>query len=336
MLILGIETSCDETAVALYDSQQGVLGQRLHSQVELHCLYGGVVPELAARDHVRYLVPLLQDLLSETRLTAKDLTGIAYTSGPGLVGALLVGTMFGRSLAYALTIPAIGVHHMEGHLLAALLDNPEIKPPFVALLVSGGHTQLILVKAIGHYQILGQSIDDAAGEAFDKTAKLLGLPYPGGPQIEKLAKQGNVTRFNLPRPMLHHPGCDFSFSGLKTAVAKLVRANNPIDQQTQADIAAAFQQAVIDTLLQKCQRALLQTHLKVLVVAGGVSANQALRVALDRLMDSGANTAYYPRLELCTDNAVMIAYAGYHRLQAGQHDDLAVSVKARWDLADLC
>ncbi len=335
MLILGIESSCDETAVALYDSEQGLLGQRLHSQIDLHCLYGGVVPELASRDHAKYLSPLLQDLLQTAQLTLQDLTGIAYTSGPGLIGALLVGASFGRSLAYALNIPAIGIHHMEGHLLAALLDNPNIALPFVALLVSGGHTLLIKVTSIGEYEILGESIDDAAGEAFDKTAKLLDLPYPGGPQIAKLAEQGQPNRFTLPRPMLDRPGLDFSFSGLKTAVLTLIQAQAELDHQTKCDIAYAFQDAVVDTLVRKCKRALLQTELKTLVIAGGVSANKLLRARLDDLLSSLAGQVYYPRLEFCSDNAAMIAFAGYQRLQAGQQDDLNIIVKARWPLDEL-
>jgi N6-L-threonylcarbamoyladenine synthase len=335
MLILGIETSCDETAVALYDSEKGILGQRLHSQIELHGLYGGVVPELASRDHVRYLKPLLDDLLLSANVELNDLEGIAYTSGPGLVGALLVGAMFGRSLAYALKIPAIGIHHMEGHLLAALLDQPSLPFPFLSLLVSGGHTLLIKVEALGQYKIVGESIDDAVGEAFDKTATLLGLSYPGGPAIQALATQGDSKRFHLPRPMLNKPHCDFSFSGLKTAVLELVRKQEPLDAQTRADIAIAFQIAAVETLVKKTQRALEQNNLKTLVVAGGVSANTALRQELDKLMQSKQGTVYYPPLELCTDNAVMIAYAGYQRLNRGQSEDLVVTVRPRWSLESL-
>jgi N6-L-threonylcarbamoyladenine synthase len=335
MLTLGIETSCDETAVALYDLEKGILGQRLHSQIELHRLYGGVVPELASRDHVRYLKPLLDDLLAAAHVKLTDLKGIAYTSGPGLVGALLVGAMFGRSLAYALKIPAIGIHHMEGHLLAALLDQPALSFPFVALLVSGGHTFLVKVVALGQYEILGESIDDAVGEAFDKTASLLGLSYPGGPAIERLAAQGDPKRFHLPRPMVDRPNCDFSFSGLKTAVLELVRKHEPLDVQTRADIAAAFQVAAVETLIKKTERALRSQGLKTLVVAGGVSANTSLRSGLNGLIETLGGTVYYPPLDLCTDNAVMIAYAGALRLARGESDDLRVMVKPRWSLESL-
>ena len=335
MLILGIETSCDETAVALYDSEKGIIGQRLHSQIELHRLYGGVVPELASRDHVRYLKPLLDDLLRTAHIYLEDLQGIAYTSGPGLVGALLVGAMFGRSLAYALKIPAIGIHHMEGHLLAALLGQPSLPFPFLSLLVSGGHTLLVKVETLGHYTLLGESIDDAVGEAFDKTATLLGLSYPGGPAIQALARQGDPKRFQLPRPMLDKPNCDFSFSGLKTAVLELVRKQKPLDEQTKADIALAFQTAAVETLIKKTQRALKENDLTTVVIAGGVSANTALRQSLDDLMESQQGRVYYPPLELCTDNAVMIAYAGYQRLSRGQSEDLAVTVKPRWSLEEL-
>lgn len=335
MLILGIETSCDETAVALYDSEKGILGQCLRTQIALHQQYGGVIPELASRDHAYYLPPLLRDLCAEAGISLSQIEGIAYTAGPGLVGALLVGAMFGRSLAYALKIPAVGVHHMEGHLLVPLLEDPQITFPFLALLVSGGHTLLVEVTQIGHYEILGQSLDDAAGEAFDKTAKLLGLPYPGGPQIQQLAQQGESGRFSLPRPLLDKPGYDFSFSGLKTAVLQLVRSQTELDHSTKASIALAFQEAVVDTLTRKCQRALRDRQLKRLVVAGGVSANQALRKALDDLLKKEGGTAHYPSLPLCTDNAVMIAYAGHYRLAKGQQGDLSVSIHPRWDLTQI-
>jgi N6-L-threonylcarbamoyladenine synthase len=335
MLILGIETSCDETAVALYDVEKGILGQRLHTQIELHRLYGGVVPELASRDHVRYLKPLLDDLLQASGVHLSDLKGIAYTSGPGLVGALLVGAMFGRSLAYALNIPAIGIHHMEGHLLAALLDKPSLPLPFLALLVSGGHTLLVKIEAMGHYKIVGESLDDAVGEAFDKTATLLGLTYPGGPVIEALAEKGYSKRFTLPRPMVGSPNCDFSFSGLKTAVLQLVRQHEPLDEQTKADIAASFQEAAVETLIKKTERALTLHEYKSLVVAGGVSANRALRQGLGNLMKGLGGSVYYPPMELCTDNAVMIAYAGALRLAQGECDNLSVMVQPRWSLEAL-
>ncbi|WP_413742316.1 tRNA (adenosine(37)-N6)-threonylcarbamoyltransferase complex transferase subunit TsaD [Sodalis sp. RH15] len=334
MRVLGIETSCDETGVAIYDQQAGLLANQLYSQVKLHADYGGVVPELASRDHVRKAVPLIQAALLEAGMGAKDIDGVAYTAGPGLVGALMVGATVGRALAYAWGVPAVAVHHMEGHLLAPMLEeNPPVFP-FVALLVSGGHTQLIHVAGIGRYTLLGESIDDAAGEAFDKTAKLLGLDYPGGPLLSQLARQGVAGRFTFPRPMTDRPGLDFSFSGLKTFAANTVRANDG-DPQTRADIARAFEDAVVDTLLIKCRRALEQTGLERLVIAGGVSANSALRERLAAMMRSRGGQVFYARPEFCTDNGAMIAYAGMVRLQNGIMGDLAITVRPRWPLAEL-
>ncbi len=334
MLVLGIETSCDETALALYDSEQGLLKHIIYSQIDLHKDYGGVVPELASRDHSRKLVPLVRKLLAQTTCDWSDIQGIAYTLGPGLIGALMTGAVFGRSLAYALNIPAIGVHHMEGHMLAPMLSAQQPDFPFLSLLVSGGHTMLLQVNAIGDYQLLGESIDDAAGEAFDKTAKLLGLHYPGGPAIAKLAEQGRPGRFTFTRPMINRPGLNFSFSGLKTQALHTI-TNNPTDQQTKADIAYAFQQTIVETLTIKCKRAIEQTTLNRLVVAGGVSANQQLRKALQQLMSEKNGQIFYPELEFCTDNAAMIAYAGCQRLQLGQSDKLAITCKARWPLTEL-
>ncbi|WP_213990797.1 tRNA (adenosine(37)-N6)-threonylcarbamoyltransferase complex transferase subunit TsaD [Sodalis sp. dw_96] len=334
MRVLGIETSCDETGVAIYDQQAGLLANQLYSQVKLHADYGGVVPELASRDHVRKTVPLIQAALREAGMGAKDIDGVAYTAGPGLVGALMVGATVGRALAYAWGVPAIEVHHMEGHLLAPMLEANPPAFPFVALLVSGGHTQLIQVAGIGQYTLLGESIDDAAGEAFDKTAKLLGLDYPGGPLLSRLARQGIAGRFTFPRPMTDRPGLDFSFSGLKTFAANTVRANEG-DAQTRADIARAFEDAVVDTLLIKCRRALEQTGLKRLVIAGGVSANQTLRERLAAMMQSRGGQVFYARPEFCTDNGAMIAYAGMVRLQSGIMGDLAITVRPRWPLAEL-
>ncbi len=331
MLILGIETSCDETAVALYSGAQGLIDHKVYSQLTLHAAYGGTVPELAARDHCQRLAPMVQSLLTENRLNNSDLSAIAYTAGPGLQGALLVGASFARSLAYSLAIPSIAVHHLEGHLVAPQLDNPERKPPFVALLVSGGHTLLIDVKQLGSYQIIGQSVDDAAGEAFDKTARLLGLSHPGGPAIAKAALQGVPERFTFTRPMVNRPGCDFSFSGLKTQ-AMQTWLNCPQNPQDVADIALAFEQAVVDTLFIKCKRALSQTGHNILVVAGGVSANQRLRQRLAGL----AATVDFPGPDFCTDNAAMIALAGFYRLQAGYADaGLAIPTRARWPLSEL-
>jgi N6-L-threonylcarbamoyladenine synthase len=339
MRVLGLETSCDETGVAVYDSERGLLAHVLYTQIALHAEYGGVVPELASRDHVRKLLPLINEVMAASGSTAADIDGIAYTSGPGLIGALMVGASMGRSLAYAWDVPAIGVHHMEGHLLAPMLEANPPAYPFVALLVSGGHTQLVKVDALGEYELLGESIDDAAGEAFDKAAKMLDLDYPGGPQIAKLADQGNDGRFKFPRPMVDRPGLDFSFSGLKTATLTTVNANKQAnglpDDQTCADIANAFQAAVVDTLVIKCKRALEQTGMKTLVIAGGVSANKKLRADLDASLAKIGAKVFYARHEFCTDYGAMIAYAGCQRLLAGQHEGLAINVKARWPLNTL-
>ena len=334
MRVLGIESSCDETGIAIYDDQQGILSHQLYSQVKLHADYGGVVPELASRDHVRKTLPLIQAALAESGCTAADIDGIAYTAGPGLVGALLVGATIGRSLALAWNKPAVAVHHMEGHLLAPMLEDHAPAFPFLALLVSGGHTLLVRVDGIGRYQILGESIDDAAGEAFDKTAKLLGLDYPGGALLSKMAENGTPGRFVFPRPMTDRPGLDFSFSGLKTFAANTIRAQGT-DDQTKADIAHAFQCAVVDTLAIKCKRALKETGLKRLVMAGGVSANRQLRTQLAQMMTELGGEVFYPRPEYCTDNGAMIAYAGLQRLKAGHTVGLELSVQPRWSLDTL-
>ena len=338
MKVLGIETSCDETGIALYDSEHGLLADALYSQVKLHQKYGGVVPELASRDHIRKTLPLIRDVLEQAGCTTGDIEGVAYTAGPGLAGALLVGASIGRSLGMTLGVPTIGVHHMEGPLLAPLLDADGPAFPFVALLVSGGHTQLVAVEGIGQYQVIGESVDDAAGEAFDKVAKMLGLSYPGGPQVAKLAQQGTPARFKFPRPMTNRPGLDFSFSGLKTFVLNTVAdftRDGVISDQDRADIAHAFQEAVVGTLLIKCRRALQQTGLKTLVIAGGVSANTRLREELALMAAQEHGKLYYPALRYCTDNGAMIAYAGCQRLLAGQHDDLAIQAKPRWNLEEL-
>ena len=335
MRVLGIETSCDETGVAVYDSVQGLLAHALYSQVKLHAEYGGVVPELASRDHVQKLLPMVDRALKQAGTDPKDLGGVVYTAGPGLVGALLVGACLARSLAFAWRVPALGVHHMEGHLLAPMLEDPRPDFPFVALLVSGGHTLLVEVQGVGRYRILGESIDDAAGEAFDKVAKLLKLPYPGGPALAKLAEQGKPGRFKLPRPMTDRPGLDFSFSGLKTAVLTTLKAvpEADLDDQTRADIARAFEDAVVDTLTIKCELALKQTGERRLVVAGGVGANRRLRARLKEMVEARGGTVYYPRPEFCTDNGAMIAYAGSLRLAA--HDSTPTPVRARWPLDSL-
>ena len=325
--------------MAIYDSEQGIIGDALYSQVELHAEYGGVVPELASRDHVRKTIPLVKEVLKQANCAKEDIDAIAYTKGPGLIGALFVGVGVGRSLAYAWDIPAIGVHHMEGHLLAPMLEDEKPEFPFVALLVSGGHTLLVDVQGLGKYEILGESIDDAAGEAFDKTAKIMGLGYPGGPALAKLAEKGQAGVYKLPRPMTDRPGLDFSFSGLKTAVANLYNGSDK-SEQSMADIAYAFQEAVVDTIFIKCRRALEQTGHKRLVVAGGVSANVALRAKLTGLLESKGGKAYYPRPKFCTDNGAMIAYAGYCRHQAilngqDQFEEPAVRAKPRWPIVEL-
>lgn len=334
MRILGIETSCDETGIAIYDDEQGIMAHRLYSQIEVHADYGGVVPELASRDHVRKTIPLIEEVMAEAKLTPADLDGVAYTAGPGLVGALLVGCSIGRSLAYGWDLPAVPVHHMEGHLLAPMLEENVPEFPFVALLISGGHTQLVRVDGIGHYQLLGESVDDAAGEAFDKTAKLLGLDYPGGPVLSKMAESGTPGRFKFPRPMTDRPGLDFSFSGLKTSAANCIRKEE-MNDQTKADVAWAFQDAVVETLAIKCRRALEQCDLNRLVVAGGVSANTAIRAKLDLVAKKRGGAVYYPRPEFCTDNGAMIAYAGLQRLKAGVKADLSFKATPRWPLDTL-
>lgn len=334
MRVLGIETSCDETGIAIFDDQKGILSHQLYSQVKLHADYGGVVPELASRDHVRKTIPLIQAALQEAGLGKDDIDGIAYTAGPGLVGAILVGATIGRSLAMAWNKPAIAVHHMEGHLLAPMLEEQAPEFPFVALLVSGGHSMLVRVDGIGSYQLLGESIDDAAGEAFDKTAKLMGLDYPGGPLLSRLAEKGTTGRFKFPRPMTDRPGLDMSFSGLKTFAANTIAANGD-DEQTRADIARAFEDAVVDTLAIKCRRALKETGLKRLVCAGGVSANRHLRAQLAEMMQELGGEVFYPRTEYCTDNGAMIAYAGMQRLKAGVFEPLVIKAVPRWPLDTL-
>lgn len=334
MRVLALESSCDESAAAVLDADAGLLAHELFSQVELHRVYGGVVPELASRDHVQRLLPLVNSALARARTAPSDLHGVAYTAGPGLIGALLTGASLARSLAYAWGIPALGVHHLEGHLLAPLLEKDAPPFPHVALLVSGGHTLLIEVAAIGSYRVLGASRDDAAGEAFDKTAKLLGLPYPGGPQLAQLALQGAAGAFTFPRPMLDRAGLEFSFSGLKTAVLHAVRGRTLTDT-LRADVARAVEEAIVATLTAKALRALEFTGLNVLVVSGGVSANRALRERLAAALEAHGGRVYFPRLEFCTDNAAMIAVAGLKRLQAGQHDGLAIRAQAQWPLESL-
>ncbi len=333
MIVLGIETSCDDTGVAIYDATRGLLAHQLSSQTEIHAEYGGVVPELASRDHIRKTLPLVEKVLANAGIRPDQVSGVAYTAGPGLIGALLVGAALGRSLAYAWGVPAVGIHHMEGHLLSPLLEPDPPAFPFTALLVSGGHTLLADVRGFGAYRILGETLDDAAGEAFDKTAKLLGLGYPGGPALARLAECGRDGVFRFPRPMLDRPGLDFSFSGLKTAVALAV--DTARDDQTRADIARAFEEAVVDTLVAKCRRALEQTGHEQLVVAGGVSANRRLRAQLDRLSDELRTRVFFPRPEFCTDNGAMIAYAGYLRLRAGQTGPLSFAARPRWAIAEL-
>lgn len=335
MLVLGIESSCDETGIALYDTNAGLLSHTLHSQVDMHAEYGGVVPELASRDHILRVLPLTELALKQAGKTLADIGGIAYTQGPGLAGALLVGTSIAQSLAMSLGVPSIGVHHLEGHLLAPLLEENPPKFPFVALLVSGGHSQLMRVDGVGQYLLLGDTLDDAAGEAFDKTAKLLGLGYPGGSALAKLAATGKA-RFTLPRPMLKSKDLDFSFSGLKTAVLTLVNNNQPLSEETKADIAWEFQEAVTEILTTKCMAALRETGLDNLIVSGGVGANTRLRERLNVATKKKLCTVHYPRLEFCTDNGAMIAFAGALRLQhATKNVDYAFSIKPRWDLAEL-
>ena len=336
MRVLGIETSCDETGVAVYDTERGLLADVLYSQVAIHAEYGGVVPELASRDHVRKTLPLIDEALSEADITRADIGGVAYTAGPGLAGALMVGATLGRAIAVGLGVPSLGVHHMEGHLLAPMLAENAPAYPFVALLVSGGHTQLVRVDGLGVYQLLGESLDDAAGEAFDKTAKMLGLPYPGGPQVAKLAEEGDPTRFDFPRPMVKQGGLDFSFSGLKThtlTTVKACEADGGLSQQNKADIARAFEMAVVDTLVIKCRRALKQEQLTRLVMAGGVSANVRLRAALEQKLEGCE--VFYPVAKLCTDNGAMIAFAGALRLAAGECDGPDAEVRPRWPMTEL-
>ena len=337
MRVLGIETSCDETGVAVYDTDAGLLAHALYSQIALHAEYGGVVPELASRDHVRKLLPLVRQTLAEAGMAVEDIDGVAYTAGPGLVGALLVGAGVARSLAWALDKPAVAVHHMEGHLLAPLMEgdpSSRPQPPFVALLVSGGHTQLVGVDAIGRYRLLGETLDDAAGEAFDKTAKLIGLPYPGGPQLAALAGQGTPGAFRFPRPMTNRPGLDFSFSGLKTQVLLAWRDSDQ-SEKVRADIARVFEEAVVDTLAIKCERALDAAGCDTLVVAGGVGANRSLRAKLQEIAARRGGRVCFPQPQFCTDNGAMIAFAGALRLQAGQNENASVMVTPRWDMATL-
>ncbi len=335
MLVLGIETSCDDTGIALYDAVAGLISHKVYSQVAIHAPYGGVVPELASRDHIRKIMPLIAETLEKAGIEEKAVQGIAYTAGPGLMGALLVGATVGRTLGWAWKLPTVGVHHLEGHLLVALLEENPPAYPFLALLVSGGHTLLIAVKNLGQYQVLGETVDDAVGEAFDKTAKLLGLGYPGGAALAKLAEQGRPERFQFPRPMLAKPGLDFSFSGLKTYALRMIE-QEALNEQRRADLALAFQEAAVETLMVKCRRALQKTGLSRLVVAGGVGANQALRVALQKMVIEEGAAVYFPRPEFCTDNGAMIAYAGCQRLLAGQKDaDLKIRVYPRWSLEDL-
>ena len=338
MLVLGLETSCDETGVALYDSERGLLAHALYSQVDVHVEYGGVVPELASRDHVRKILPLIDGVFTEAGCATSALGGIAYTAGPGLVGALMVGATIARALAWSWGVPVLGVHHMEGHLLAPMLEDEHPEYPFVALLVSGGHTQLVRVDGIGRYRMLGESLDDAAGEAFDKAAKMLGLPYPGGPHIARMAERGNSKRFTFPRPMVNRPGLDFSFSGLKTFTLNTVaacRESGGLSDQDKCDIARAFEDAVVDTLMIKCRRALREEGLKTLVMAGGVSANSRLRAQLEKSLAKEGARVFYPAHEFCTDNGAMIAYAGAQRLAAGQVDTDDTRVRPRWPMEEL-
>ena len=334
MKVLGIETSCDETGIAIYDDQQGLLADALYSQIELHADYGGVVPELASRDHVRRIIPLIQQVMKEANCQPDDIDGIAYTAGPGLMGALMVGAAVGRSLAWTWKCPSIAIHHMEGHLLAPMLEESIPEFPFLALLVSGGHTMLVDVTAIGAYKVIGESLDDAVGEAFDKTAKMLGLGYPGGPIISKLATKGVAGHYKFPRPMVNRPGLDMSFSGLKTFVLNTWLESDQ-SEQTKADIAHAFQEAVVDTLTIKCKRALKETGYQRLVIAGGVSANQQLRTRLTKLAQTTSLEVFYPQPKYCTDNGAMIAFAGLQRLKAGEQDGEGFMTTPRWPLNEL-
>ncbi len=338
MIVLGIESSCDETGIALFDSEKGLLAHTLHSQIELHAEYGGVVPELASRDHIRYLIPLIEKVLAEANMSKSDIDGIAYTAGPGLIGALMSGASVGRSLAWALNIPSVEVHHMEGHLLAPMLEDNPPAFPFVALLVSGGHTLLADVQGVGQYELLGQSLDDAAGEAFDKTAKMLGLGYPGGPALAAMAEKGEHGIYKFPRPMIDRPGLDFSFSGLKTFALNTMRSvakQSALNEQAKANISLAFEEAVVDTLKIKCRRALEQQACKTLVIAGGVGANLRLRAALAEMVAELGGQLYFPRIEFCTDNGAMIAQAGCLRLLAGETQPLEIDARARWSMQEL-
>lgn len=335
MRVLGIESSCDETGVAIYDDEKGLISHVLHTQIAMHAEYGGVVPELASRDHIKRVVPLVRAALDKVNLELKDIDAVAYTAGPGLIGALLAGAMEAGALAYGLGIPCVPVHHMEGHLLAPMLEDEKPQYPFVALLISGGHTLLIKVEKPGKYELIGQSVDDAAGEAFDKTAKLLGIPYPGGPGLEKLAENGKSGVFNFPRPMIKNPNCDFSFAGLKTAVLNATLEHKDDLDAVKADIAKGFTEAMAETLEIKCKRALKQCHLKTLVVAGGVSANKDIRNRLQKLMDSIHGKAFFARREFCTDNGAMIAQVGMLRFKAGQIGDGRIKVYPRWPLSSL-
>lgn len=335
MRILGIESSCDETGVAIYDGEKGLLSNLLYSQASIHAEFGGVVPELASRDHIRKTLPMIRQALEESGSSPDDISAIAYTRGPGLVGALMVGSSIAKSLAMAWDIPSIAVHHMEGHLVASMLEKDAPQYPFIALLVSGGHTQLLSTSGLGEYRMLGESLDDAAGEAFDKAAKMLGLGYPGGPEIARLAETGDTGRFRFPRPMTDRPGLDFSFSGLKTYTMNCIERLGPLSEQDKADVATAFQEAVVDTITIKCKRAIKETRLNQLVIAGGVSANLRLRDELGEMVSKNNTRIFYPQLKFCTDNGAMIAYAGYLKLQLGHEDDLAINVKPRWPMEDL-
>lgn len=333
--VLGIETSCDESAIALFDGEKGLLVHHVYGQIALHARYGGVVPELASRDHIRKVLPLIDRTLRDGKLMKADLSGIAYTKGPGLISALMVGASIAKSLSYALSLPAIGVHHMEGHLMSVQLEQETPKYPFIALLVSGGHTMLVLAERPGRYKILGESVDDAAGEAFDKTAKLLGLPYPGGAALAQLAEKGNSNRFYFPRPMVKQPNLNFSFSGLKTYAVNCYKQYGD-GKQTQADIAYAFEEAIVDTLVRKCLSAIKKTQINTLVLVGGVAANKKLRQRLNETSDKHGGKIYYPRQEFCTDNAAMIAYTGWLRLNVGEREHgNNIQVRSRWPMNEL-